>query len=97
MKKDVECTFGILRGCFRVLKSGICMSGTECADNMFLTCCTLHNWLPEINGPDIQWREGAASDWEGETFEISNETTSYRDNDRNSIDGDVTTMDHTST
>ena len=93
----MECTFGILKGRFRVLKSGIRMSGTECADNIFLTCCALHNWLLEIDGLDVQWREGAASDWEGETFEIANETTSCSHDDRNSVDGDVMTMDDTST
>ena len=43
MRKDVECTFGILKGRFRVLKTGIRLAGTESADNMFMTCCALHN------------------------------------------------------
>jgi hypothetical protein len=92
MRKDVECTFGILKGRFRILKSGIRMSGTECADNIFLTCCALHNWLLEIDGRDVQWKEGVASDWEGESFEVANETTNVDDDTRIA---DVTTMDDT--
>ncbi len=94
MRKYVECTYGILKGRFRILKSGIRMSGTDCADNIFLTCCALHNSLLEIDGRDVQWKEGVASDWEGEIFEVANETTNV-DNDTRIADGDVTTMDNT--
>jgi Plant transposon protein len=52
MRKDVECTFGILKGRFRVLKTGVRLAGTESTDNMFMTCCALHNWLLEIDGLD---------------------------------------------
>jgi hypothetical protein len=45
IRKDVECTFGILKGRFRVLKTGIRLNGQEAADKVFLTCCALHNWL----------------------------------------------------
>lgn len=65
MRKDVECTFGILKGRWRILKSGIRVSGVECADNIFLSCCALHNWLLEIDGLDTEWRHGVPSDWEG--------------------------------
>ena len=44
LRKDVECTFGILKGRWRVLKMGIPLSGVQAADNIFLTCCALHNW-----------------------------------------------------
>ena len=50
MRKDVECTFGILKGRWRILKTGIRLSGVECADKIFLTCCALHNWLLETDG-----------------------------------------------
>ena len=43
LRKDVECTFGILKGRWRVLKSGIRVHNTEAADNIWLTCCALHN------------------------------------------------------
>ena len=38
MQKDVECTFGILKGRWRILKSGIRLYNTEIADNIWLTC-----------------------------------------------------------
>ena len=50
MRKDVECTFGILKGRFRVLKSGIRVHGTDTCDAVFLTCCALHNWLLDVDG-----------------------------------------------
>jgi hypothetical protein len=69
MRKDVECTFGILKGRWRILKTGIRLSGVECADKIFLTCCALHNWLLEIDGLASSWNNGisteAESDWNG--------------------------------
>lgn len=70
MRKDVECTFGIFKGRWRILKSGIRLSGVECADDIFLTWCALHNWLLEIGGLDKEWRHGVPSDWEGEIGDV---------------------------
>ena len=50
IRKDVECTFGILKGRFRILKSGIRLFGQEAADKIFLTCCALHNLLLDVDG-----------------------------------------------
>jgi hypothetical protein len=55
MRKDVECTFGIMKGCFRILKSGIRLKGQEAGDKIFLTCCALHNWLLHVDGLDKHW------------------------------------------
>ena len=65
MRKDVECTFGILKGRWRILKTGIRLFGVKSADQIFLTCCALHNWLLEIDGLDERWGDGVASEWEG--------------------------------
>ena len=68
MRKDVECTFGILKGRWRILKTGIRLSGVECADKIFLTCCALHNWLLETDGYASTWNNGIPivhSDWDG--------------------------------
>lgn len=65
IRKDVECTFGILKGRFRILKTGICLNGQEAANKVFLTCCALHNWLLEVDGLDEMWDEGVARMWEG--------------------------------
>uniref|UniRef100_A0A7S2XME1 DDE Tnp4 domain-containing protein n=1 Tax=Attheya septentrionalis TaxID=420275 RepID=A0A7S2XME1_9STRA len=77
MRKDVECTFGILKGRWRILKSGIRIGGIEGADRIFLTCCALHNWLLETDGLDDKWEEGVRSDWEQNAGEhdinVSNE------------------------
>ncbi len=58
LQKDVECTFGILNGRWRILKMGIRLQGIETCNNIWLTCCALHNWLLEVNGLDGEW-EGA--------------------------------------
>ena len=63
LRKDVECTFGILKGRWRILKSGIRLFGTVVPDNVFLTCCALHNCLLEIDGLDQQWEDGIDCDW----------------------------------
>jgi hypothetical protein len=65
MCKDVECTFGIVKGRWRILKTGIRLHGVSQPDKVWLTCCALHNWLLEVNGLDVQWENGVASDWEG--------------------------------
>jgi DDE superfamily endonuclease len=56
-RKDAECTFGILKGRFRVLKTGIRLDGAEAADKVWLTCCALHNFLLEEDGLE---------EWDGE-------------------------------
>jgi hypothetical protein len=66
MRKDVECTFGIMKGRFRVLKTGVRLHGIEATDKIWLTCCALHNFLLEEDGLDEQWKNGVPSDWEGD-------------------------------
>jgi hypothetical protein len=58
--------FGILKGRFHILKTGIRLEGPETAHEIWLTCCTLHNLLLEVDGLDERWEEGVRSDWEGE-------------------------------
>ena len=50
MRKDVECTFGILKGRFRVLKHGVRLGGFKKTDQLWLTCCAMHNILLEVDG-----------------------------------------------
>mmetsp|Transcript_24679 Transcript_24679/g.32236 ORF Transcript_24679/g.32236 Transcript_24679/m.32236 type:complete len:223 (-) Transcript_24679:189-857(-) len=55
MRKDVECcTFGIMKGRFRILKTGIPLNGIEATDHIWATCCALHNFLLEEDGKDIE-------------------------------------------
>jgi len=64
-RKDVECTFGMLKGRWRVLQTGIRLEGAVAANRIWMTCCALHNWLLEVDGLDKQWEEGVPSDWQG--------------------------------
>ena len=74
MRKDVDCVFGILKGWWRILKTGIRgVQGVEAVDKVWLTCCALHNWLLEIDGLDADWDSQTlptVSDWEGEMGQI---------------------------
>ena len=47
-RKDVECTFGILKGRWRILKSGIRLQKAEHIVRIWKTCCALHNMLLEV-------------------------------------------------
>jgi hypothetical protein len=69
MRKDVECTFGILKGIWRILKSGVRLHGVDAVDSVWFTCCALHNWLLEIEGLTEEWVGGVCkvmSEWEGD-------------------------------
>jgi hypothetical protein len=66
LRKDVEDTFGILKGCWHILKTGIHLHGVEVADNIWKTCCALHNMLLEINGLDVEWSGGIGMHDEGD-------------------------------
>ena len=71
MRKDVECTFGILKGRWRILKAGIRLYGVDVVDKVWLTCCALHNWLLDIDGLSKEWDGGVCiSDWEGTLGEL---------------------------
>jgi hypothetical protein len=84
MRKDVECTFGILKGRWRILKAEVCIHVVNSVDYIWLTCCALHNWLLDIDGMNEIWvggvctvvsdREGklVCFDWEGVQVEIPN-------------------------
>jgi hypothetical protein len=45
VRKDVECTFGILKRRFRILKVPMPYRTKEDVDNIMFTCCVLHNIL----------------------------------------------------
>ena len=59
---------GILKGRWRVLKSGVRINGVDSVDYVWFTCCALHNWLLDIDGLSEKWLGGVqqcASDWDG--------------------------------
>jgi hypothetical protein len=45
VRKDVECTFEILKQRFRVLRNGIQYQSSNLIENIFKTCCILHNMI----------------------------------------------------
>eukprot|EP00804_Cyclotella_cryptica_P019193 CCRYP_006108-RA/>CCRYP_006108-RA protein AED:0.21 eAED:0.21 QI:0/-1/0/1/-1/0/1/0/331 len=53
MRKYVECTFGILKGHWHILKSVILLHGTDAVDGIWLTSCALHNMLLEVDGLEL--------------------------------------------
>ena len=55
MRKDVECTFVILKGRGRILKSGILLYGVDSTDHTWKTCCALHNILLHVDGYTEEW------------------------------------------
>ncbi|CAM9919969.1 unnamed protein product [Pylaiella littoralis] len=62
VRKDVECFFGILKGRFRILKLRLAYHCREDIDNIFFTCCILHNMLHSFDGISV-FKENV--DWAG--------------------------------
>ncbi|KAL7518920.1 hypothetical protein ACHAWX_003721 [Stephanocyclus meneghinianus] len=65
IRRGVECTFSILRGHWCMCKTGDRLQGVDAVDKMWLTCCTLHNCLLNIDVLNANW-EGCdvCSDWQ---------------------------------
>jgi len=55
LRKDVECTFGILKKRFIFLKNCIRLHHMEDIEHVFRCCCILHNILLNWDGYD-DWR-----------------------------------------
>ena len=58
--------FTYLIGRWRILKAGIRVHGLENADNIWFTCCALHNMLLNVDGLDKKWKKGVKSPFQGE-------------------------------
>lgn len=52
VRKDVECFFGRVKGRFRILKLPLLFRQKIHIDNIWFTCCILHNLLHEYDGLD---------------------------------------------
>ncbi len=55
VRKDVECCFGSIKQRFRILKNPIEYHTKDSIDNVFFTCCILHNMLLQFDGLDRRW------------------------------------------
>ena len=55
VRKDVECSFGILKKRFQFLKNGVNWQNKNDIDNAVFSCVILHNMLHEFDGYDERW------------------------------------------
>ena len=102
MRKDVECTFGILKKRFTILDKGIDIKNLEEADQVVLTCCSLHNLLLKIDERDGAWEDGVAMNNSSTNFALnrlnsannSDEVTSDDDADEESSDDNQMISDY---
>jgi hypothetical protein len=74
VRKDVECTFGIIKSRFRILWNGITYHKQETVEQLFVTCCMLHNiilgfdtdgrteWENEVDWEELHPDENLAED-----------------------------------
>lgn len=66
VRTDVECSFGILKGPVTIIKLSIPYHKKEDIDNVFFTCCILHNMLHTNDGmgyleAGVRWNESAGN------------------------------------
>ena len=57
VREDVECAFGVLKGRFRCLKLPIYYHNKDHIDNMFYSCCIMHNMFLHFDGLDVRWEQ----------------------------------------
>jgi len=60
IRKDVECTFGILKKRWRILSGGFFYRDIKTCEKIFVTCCWLHNFLLDLmDGTNVRICRGA--------------------------------------
>lgn len=62
VRKDVECSFGILKGRFQILRSRILFHSQRKVDNIFVGACILHNMNLCNDKLDTRWKDD--TNWE---------------------------------
>ena len=83
VRKDVECTFGILKKRWMVLNNGILFHDINVCNKVFTTCCCLHNFL--LNLMERTLRLGGEVHWKMMEFWLSGNTATDHDVDMNTI------------
>jgi hypothetical protein len=53
-RKDVECVFGTLKKRWSCLKNPILIQDQDRIDDVFMTCCILHNMLLQYDYGDVE-------------------------------------------
>ena len=74
VRKDVECTFGILKKRWKVLNNGLLFHDIKTCQKIFITCCCLHNFLLDIMERN-QVRAGVGSPIGNDGLWLSGPTT----------------------
>ena len=82
MRKDVECTFGILKQRFSILRHGIRLESIKNCDEVWMTCCGLHNVLLKLDGYDKNW---STTNGENDIHNVSNHDSPFSINRLNRI------------
>ena len=60
------------------MKTGIRVHGIASADNIWFTCCALHNMLLDVDGLNTRWKKGVKSSSQGELgWHTSNDIENY--------------------
>jgi hypothetical protein len=95
VRKDVECTFGILKARFRILKYPLRYENLTMLTNIVKCCAILHNMLLEYDGLlTYEWEKNP--DWEIENPDVNEddilnyEPAALEDNDLHDGDDDET-------
>mmetsp|Transcript_14316 Transcript_14316/g.16648 ORF Transcript_14316/g.16648 Transcript_14316/m.16648 type:complete len:323 (+) Transcript_14316:290-1258(+) len=68
-RKDIECVFGILKKRFLVLKHAIRFQKPEEINDIFTTCCVLHNLILDYDGYD-SWENVLLDDEDEEAINV---------------------------
>ena len=84
VRKDVECTFGILKKRWRVLNNGFYYRDINTCEKIFVTCCCLNNFLVDLMertnvrvgrgvpiGDDGIWLDGHTTNNSTDTSELA--------------------------
>ena len=75
VRKDVECTFGILKKRWKILEYGIRFNDIKVVENIFIVCSMLHNMmLGDAETSDSQIRVGRGAPLEGDAIWLRNDT-----------------------
>lgn len=88
VRKDVECTFGILKKRYNILKVGLRYHRTRHADDIFRTCCAMHNQLLFLDGFHTEWSRIGQNSAQDEKELDDNAINAYDDDDQNA-DADI--------
>ena len=70
----MECTFGILKQRFSILRHGSRLGSIKNVDQIWLTCCALHNKLILLDGMNENWGIGES---QSENLNNNNNTNNH--------------------